>query len=167
MHLTSGPRATWVLAALGGFTLAVAMLVYMADRDPAAALLFPTIAALHGGPVFGALGAWLPSFVHPFAFSLLTAAVLPARSDWRLTACAAWGVVNVGFEVGQHPDVGARLADWLQSDGSASPLTRALSNYFVRGTFDVADIVAALLGAAAAAGVLCWMRGPLEKHHAS
>lgn len=166
MHVTARPCATWVLAALAGFALAVAMLVYMTDRDPAAALLFPALATLHGGPVFGSAGAWLPSFVHPFAFSLLTAAALPAQLGSRLAACAAWGAVDVGFEVGQHPDVGARLADWMQPDGSAFPLTRALSNYFVRGTFDGADIVAALLGAAAAAGVLCWMRGPLEKHHA-
>lgn len=166
MRVTAGPRANGVLAALGGFTLAVGMLVYMADRDPVHALLFPTFAALQSGPVFGALGAWLPSFVHPFAFSLFTAAALPARTGWRLAACAAWGVVDVGFEVGQHPDVGARLAEWLQPDGSASRLAQALSNYFVRGTFDVADIAASILGAIAAAGVLCWMAAFSENHHA-
>jgi hypothetical protein len=147
--------------------LAVGMLVYMADRDPVHAALFPTIAALHGGAVFGVLGAWLPSFVHPFAFSLFTAAALPAHLGWRLAACVSWGAVNVAFEVGQHPHVSASLADWLQSGDAPTWPAQALSNYFLRGTFDVADIGAALLGAAAAAGVLCWMRGPLEKHHAS
>jgi hypothetical protein len=62
------------LAAIGGFALLVGMLVYMADQDPARATLFPRIAALDA--LLGGPGAWLPSFVHPFAFSLLTAAAL-------------------------------------------------------------------------------------------
>ena len=65
-----------LLAAIGCFALSVGTLVYLTDRDPAQSVLFPTIAVLGTGPVFGTLGPWLPSFVHPFAFSLFTAASL-------------------------------------------------------------------------------------------
>ena len=35
-------------------------------------MLLPVWPRLGGGALFGPLGQWLPSFVHPFAFSLLT-----------------------------------------------------------------------------------------------
>lgn len=134
--------------------LAVGLLVYMADRVAAPPLLMPAFALLGTGALFGVLGQWLPSFVHPFAFGLLTAAVLPPRSAWRYGACAAWGAVNVAFEVGQHPSISTPLAAALHGAFGASPPARALANYFVLGTFDRGDIVAAVLGALAAAALL-------------
>jgi hypothetical protein len=143
-----------LLAAIGCVALAVGMLVYMADRNPAHALLFPAIAALGTGPLFGPLGSWLPSLVHPFAFSLLTAAARPPSASPAYRACIAWWAVNVAFEAAQHPQWSATLAAGLQNLlGRAAP-ARWLADYFLRGTFDVADIVAATAGALAAAGVL-------------
>jgi hypothetical protein len=143
-----------VLVAIGSLGLAVGLLVYMTDRDAAHAMLFPTIAALDTGPVFGVLGPWLPSFVHTFAFSLFTVAALPSRSAWRYRACAAWCAVNVAFEMAQHLHVSVRLAEALEGGFGPASLTRPLANYFLRGTFDVGDIAAATAGALAAAGVL-------------
>ena len=107
--------ATTVLAAIGGCAFAVGVLVYVADRNPAQAMLFPTIAAFHTGPFFGVLGPWLPSFVHPFAFSLLTAAALQRSVSPAYGACAAWWAVNIAFEVGQHPQISGGLTESLQS----------------------------------------------------
>jgi len=143
-----------LLVAIGSLGLAVGLLVYMTDRDAAHAMLFPAGAGLASGPIFGILGLCLPSFVHPFAFSLFTAAALPSRSAWRYGACAAWCAVNVAFEVGQHPQVNAPLAEALQGSFGPTLLTRPLANYFLRGSFDVGDIAAATAGALAAAGVL-------------
>jgi len=148
-----------MLVALGCAALALGWLVYLTDREASHALLVPTVAALAGGHWFGALGGSLPSFAHALAFSLLTAAALPPRSAWRYGACAAWFAVNVAFEVGQHAHVSARLADVLPAS--------FVTNYFVGGTFDGGDIVAALLGALAAAIVLRSMPAISENQHAS
>lgn len=153
-----------LLVGIGGFAFPVGMLVYMADRDPAHAMLFPRIAALDTGALFGALGAWLPSFIHPFAFSLFTAAALKRAASPAHGACAAWWAVNLAFEAGQHEQISGRLADGLQLVFGPTWLTRAVSNYFLRGTFDVGDIAAVTAGALAAAGVLVLAHHQVTRH---
>jgi hypothetical protein len=153
------------LAAIGCVVFALGLLVYLTDRDASKAALIPSVAWLAGSNVFGALGGWLPSLVHTFAFSLFTAAVLPGRSVPRYGICVAWFAVNVAFELGQHPLVSGRLAELLQGGLGGLPLTQPLASYFVRGTFDPGDIVAALLGALAAGAVLRLMhQGGKENH---
>ncbi len=162
-------RIPWVapavLVAIGSLGLSVGLLVYMTDRDAAHAMLFPTIAALETGPVFGVLGPWLPSLVHTFAFSLFTVAALPARCAWRYGACAAWCALNVAFEMAQHPQISARLAQALEDGFGPTSLARPLANFFLRGTFDGGDIVAAIVGAIAAAAVLRLMDRTRETDH--
>jgi hypothetical protein len=146
------------LVSLGGLALALGMGVYMSERNAAGVTLLPTIAVLHTGPLFGAIGQSLPSFVHPFAFSLFTAAAMGPTGSPAYRACAGWWAVNVAFEMGQHPQVSVVIARALyDADGDTWPmwLTRPLSNYLLRGTFDVGDLAAATGGALAAAGVLC------------
>jgi len=126
----------------------------------------PALAALTGSNLFGAFGLWLPSFVHPFSFSLFTAAVLPPASAPRHGVCVAWGAVNLAFEMGQHPRVSASLAELLQGSLGAMPLSQPLTRYFIDGTFDPGDIVAALLGALAASAVLHLVHRDLEHNHA-
>ncbi len=153
------------LAAIGCAVFALGLLVYLMDRDASKAALMPSVAWLAGSNAFGALGGWLPSFVHTFAFSLFTAAVLPERSVPRYGACVAWCAVNVAFEVGQHPLVSVRLAEVLQGGLGGVPFTLPLAGYFAHGTFGPGDIVAALLGALAAGAVLRLMhRGRKENH---
>ena len=156
--LVAGKRSHWAvpaaLAAIGAFAFVVGALVYAADRDPAHATLFSNSFALDSGPIFGVLGPWLPSFVHPFAFSLFTAAARQRCATPAYGACAAWWAVNIAFEAGQHAHISGRLAETLQFVFGHTWLTRALSNYFLRGSFDVADIVAATAGALVAAVVL-------------
>ncbi len=167
---TAANIETWrrpaILAAAGCLALAMGILVYLTDRDGSRAMLIPTIGALAGGNVFGALGQWLPSFVHPFAFSLFTAAALPPCPRPRYAACAVWCAVNVAFELGQHPLVRVRLAGALHDHFGRISLVRPLENYFLRGTFDVGDILAAALGALAAAGLLRLMQRWPQHHHA-
>ena len=142
------------LVVLGSIVFAIGLLVYLTDRDPSKAALIPTVAWLSGSNVFGLVGGWLPSFAHTFAFSLFTAAALPERAAPRYGACIAWFAINLAFEIGQLPVVSARLAEALHGVLSALPFSRLLANYFVQGTFDFGDIVAALLSALAAGVVL-------------
>ena len=158
---------TLLLAAIACFALALALVVYLADRDAARVMLMPKLGAHTGLNVFGAVGQWLPSFVHPFSFSLLTAAALPQRSVPRYGACIAWAAVNLAFEAGQHPWVSVRLASALQGELAGMPFSRPLARYFVRGTFDPGDVLAVLLGALAAAFVLRFVTRPRENARAS
>jgi hypothetical protein len=160
-------RRVFTLASIGSLALALGLLVYLTDRDPASAALIPSVAALAGLQLFGAFGPWLPSLVHPFAFSLFTAAALPPGSAWRYHACVFWGVVNLAFEFGQHPQFSAPLAKALQAHFGASSTARMVSNYLLRGTFDLGDIAAAVLGAVAAAVVLRLLQPLWESDHAS
>jgi hypothetical protein len=146
--------ATRGLAALGFSALSIGILVYVTDRDASHAVLIPAVAALSGSHLFGVLGQWLPSFVHPFAFSLFTAAAQPAQSRPAYGACLAWWAVNVAFEVAQYPGFSADVADALQRAAGPAWLTNAVSNYLLQGTFDVADLAAATGGALAAALLL-------------
>jgi len=136
----------------------------MTDRDPARATLFPAAAALHTGLIFGGIGQWLPSFVHPFAFSLFTAAAMRRSASPAYAACAAWWAVNIAFEAGQNEQISGRVAELLPlAPGDTWP-ARVLSNYFLRGSFDVGEMLAATAGALVAAGVLC-LAHRLETRH--
>jgi hypothetical protein len=148
--------------ALGIFALTLGLVVYLTDRDPAHAMLIPTVGTLSSRHPFGAVGGWLPTFVHALAFSLFSAAVLPPAPRPAYWACALWGGVDVAFEFGQHPLASAPLAETLQAAfGSLQP-AHWLANYFVRGTFDVGDLAAAVSGSLAAALALRWMHRPTE-----
>jgi len=146
--------------------LAIGVLVYLADRAASRSILMPNFGAHASLHAFGAVGLWLPSFVHSFAFSLFTAAALHPQVRPAFAACVAWGALNVLFEIGQHPRVSVHLADGLRRCEGWLPSAQSLSNYFVRGTFDPGDIVAAVLGAMAAAAVLHLTHRRVKVHHA-
>jgi len=162
----SRPTSSLVGALCGGLALAVGVLAYWTDRDPGRASLVPGVAMLAGLHLFGALGGWLPSFVHPLAFSLFSAAFLAKRPRAEYGACAFWFAVNAAFEVGQHPQVRRPLADAVRHGFAEGPVARAFENYFQRGTFDLGDLVAAALGAALAAFFLHCLRVHRENRHA-
>ena len=145
--------------AIGLVLLAVGVLLYLSDRQTSRALLIPAVQGLTGLHLFGAAGHWLPSFVHTFSFSLFTATALGPGSVPRHGACASWCLVNVAFEFGQHAQLKAHWADALQGGWAATPWVRPLAQYFLRGTFDVADVAAALTGAMAAAAALHFFAG--------
>lgn len=153
--VSSRRAATAILMASASFALALGVLVYLSDRQPSHATLIPAMFAFGTGSLFGVLGHWLPSFVHPFAFSLISAAMRAPSSAHTYGICAAWWSVNLIFEVGQHPLIRSTVVDRLQATFGDGLLTRPVSNYLLRGTFDVADLIAATLGALAAVLVLC------------
>lgn len=156
-----------ILVASGCAALALGLLVYAGDRGAVPGSLLPTAGALAGRHFFGPFGQWLPSFVHTFAFALFTAAALAPSPTPRYGACLAWGAVNVAFEIGQHPLLNTRLAELLQISFGDIPTTQALARYFVHGTFDPGDVVAALLGSLAAAAVLRITQNHREHPHAN
>lgn len=139
---------------VGSVALSAGVLVYLADRIASHAALIPSIAMLGGRHLFGTLGQWLPSFVHPLAFSLFTAAVLKPGVAAACGACTFWALVDVAFEVAQHPALTASWTAALHGGVGEWVIARSTFNYFLQGTFDPYDICAAMLGALAAGALL-------------
>ena len=139
---------------LAGLALVLGLLVYLADRRASGAMLLPRAAALGTGPLFAAAGAWLPSFIHPFAVSLLSAAALPRRDGPAYGAVVAWWAVDLTFELGQLPQFSTPIAQALQASLGSHEPAQALSRFLLYGRFDPADVMALTAGAMAAAGVL-------------
>jgi hypothetical protein len=166
----AGGSSRWlvpvILTTVGSLGLALGALVYATDRDSTHVILFPTFATLATGPVFGAVGQWLPSFIHPFAFSLLTSAAVRRSTSPAYGACAAWWAVNVVFELAQHPRLSERFAESVQGLFRQTWLSRALANYALRGSFHIDDLAAATAGALVAAGVLA-LAHRVEMRHES
>jgi hypothetical protein len=146
--------------------LAVGLLVYLSDREASRAVLQPSLAIPGLSHVFGLLGQWLPSFVHPLAFSLFTAAVLKPSTAARLGACAFWGAVNVAFELGQHAVFKPSLLEASQGWTGGWVATRAIVQYELRGTYDGMDLCAVALGVLAAPVLIGLAERSQESPHA-
>ena len=161
-------RLAWLLA-MAGIALCLGVLVYVAERSATHTLLLPRFAAMGRAPHLGAIAQWLPSFIHPFAFSLLSAAALRHRAASGhppYIVCALWWAVNMAFELGQHLRFSAPLADALQAGWGQYPPAAATAQYFLQGRFDWADIAALSAGALAAAAVLRLLHIGEDPHEA-
>ncbi len=119
------------LLALGIAALAFGVVVYVLDRPPGSVAFLPRALVRDGG-LFGPLAGALPTFLHTLAFASMTAAFLAPTSRALLAACAVWAAINLAFEVSQHPAFAAA------------------AGFGLYGSFDPYDMLAALLGAAAA-----------------
>jgi len=159
------------LVALAASMLVGGMLIYLLGRAPGSAWLLPVrwqidwqthlqgaAGAMQGADAgwVGSVGLWLPSFVHAFSFSVLTAWLLPHRPAWAARACGFWAVVDSLAEIGQHPSVAPSLAAAIAAALDGAPLATQLGRYFTRGSFDAADVMAGLAGCASAWLALRW-----------
>jgi len=135
--------------ALGSIWLGAGLVVYaLARPDTVHAILGATPVPRPRLPsTLVALLGPVPTLTHAAAFSLFTAAVLGARARW--IACGAWALIEIAFELAQQSSVSA----WLLAHGAALPFTvRA----YLAGTFDPADLLAAVAGA----GLALWSLTP-------
>jgi hypothetical protein len=134
----------------GTLSLIVGLLVYLVDRPAGGAyFLYRTSAAfsLHNtlpALLFGPFGGNLPTFIHVFSFSLLTAGLLACKKRGCQIVILSWLITECAFELGQKfvrisPDV-----------FNGVPVLENTGSFFVNGTFDSLDLVAATAGAAAA-----------------
>ncbi len=144
-------------AAVLAFLLGTA--VYVFDRPAGTAYLLPAWLSLQDSGVrpfgaFGAFGDSLPTLAHAFAFSLLTALVLPRGVGYAALACGGWALLETLFELGQHPSISPLLARAIGERFSGIPVLDHLVPYFSGGVFDGMDVLFGLLGALAAFGVL-------------
>jgi hypothetical protein len=143
------------LASIAGAAIAFGVAVYAFAR-PQPALFLPATwhrPLAHGLPT--ALLGVLPTFVHALAMPLLTAALLQPRRKAGLRAiCAAWCVVEIAFELAQHPRIGHALLNALPVDARSSALLAPFGHFVRSGRFDALDVATALLASMVACAIL-------------
>lgn len=142
------PQPSTVRVLLGMFLLTVGTGVYLLGRSwqhIAIADLVPLTRV--PSATFGALGDSLPSFAHVCAFALLTAALVDGGRRLNQLICLGWLLVNVAFELGQHPKFAASVANAVPGWFRHVPILNQTPTYFLGGTFDPLDLLFATLGA--------------------
>lgn len=140
-------------ATLAIMAMMAGWVVYAVDRPAPQVYLLPSVLAFSDSSrnFFGAIGASLPSFLHVFAFSLLTAAVVASRTPRAAAIIAgAWCGTDLLFELGQHPALSAFIDASLPSWFASVPVLENVGPYFLRGSFDATDVAATVMGAALA-----------------
>jgi hypothetical protein len=136
------------ILALAIGALCVGVLVYLLDRQADFVYFLPASLSLHNqtGSVFGTIGDYLPTFIHVYAFILLTAVVAVPSLINLIPVCVAWFTIDSLFEVAQlHPIaqwVGAHTPAWF----NGIPFIENTADYFLMGTFDVFDLISIAAG---------------------
>lgn len=143
--LLCGLAAYWVGRPAGS--------VYALSRLPA----FPRVVDCGSCRV---LADYLPDFVHPYAFILLTVAGV-AWSGRRATGmiCIGWAAVDTLFEVGQHPGISGYVAAAIPRWFDRVPVLESARGFFVVGRFDWHDVLAIALGSTLAWATVALVRG--------
>lgn len=134
---------------LGIVGLGLGILIYLLDRPADLVYFMPDNHPYFTGymTVFGGLGQHLPTFLHPFSFSLITAGVLACRS----TLCIAlislgWFAINIIFELGQATTTSTWLMEYIPTWFDGIIVLENTTNYLQYGTYDPKDILSIAIG---------------------
>jgi hypothetical protein len=141
-------RRTRVIQIVTGFSaLLLGTLVYLLDRNPGSVYFIPSWLSLsiNAKSIFGGIGNYIPTFVHPFAFVLLTTAFVEAKKQNILLICLTWLAIDGLFEFAQIKDVAQWLVTFVPAFNNI-PILENTRNYFAHGTFDILDIASIVLG---------------------
>jgi hypothetical protein len=145
-------KATILQSAAALFALLVGLLFYILSRPADSVYLFTlfSYSPTHYSNLFGVVGEWLPSFIHTYAFILLTVLVVGSGPRVIIISSLFWVGIGWLFEWGQHTVVSVHLVTHMPEWFSTIPVLENSANYFLYGTFDPLDLAAVVVGALAA-----------------
>lgn len=141
---------------IGSVVLLLGIAVYLFGRPAWQFTLLPDFLFIQwlSTDSLGQFGGSLPSFLHVFGFSVLSAGIIAISKKAYIFICSLWALINILFEILQSDlflfqnvhtilgkQTGAYIVNWLQ-------------NYSFNAVFDYYDILAILLGAMSAYWVL-------------
>ena len=138
----------WRQVALGSLALGLGIVLYLVDRPASETYFVPESLSLfsHGSTVFGSLGQHMPTFLHVFAFCLLSSGILDCNKRCALLVCGFWLCLDGLFEIAQHDAIAERLVPWVPDWFNGIPILENTANYFSRGHFDPLDLASIVLG---------------------
>ena len=146
------PRSRIIQAASAAIVLLVGVFVYLLDRQADSVYFMAHWMAWgeNSGPFFGAIGNHLPTFVHVYAFILLTAIFVKQPRVYALPICLFWFTIDSLFEVAQITTFAQWIAQHIPYWVHKIPFLENTSHYFLSGTFDMLDILSIMAGTLAA-----------------
>jgi hypothetical protein len=132
--------------------LGVGVLVYVFDRQAEFVYFLPDWLSLHtqAGSIFGSIGDYLPTFIHVYAFILLTVIVAVPAITKLIPVCLAWFTLDTLFEVAQIDAIARWIAMHTPSWFNGIPFLENTADYFLMGTFHVFDLASIAMGTLAA-----------------
>jgi hypothetical protein len=150
--MNSSVRRSTIQGVFAFASLAIGACVYFFDREPAAVYFMQHWLSKEDTmpSVFGWLGNHLPAFLHVYAFTLLTIAVVKPSRVCAIVICASWFVVDSLFELGQAAALAQKIASHVPSWFDGVPFLENTSSYFINGTFDPVDLCSIAIGSLAA-----------------
>ena len=95
-------------------------------------------------------GDYLPTFIHVYAFILLTVVVAAPCGPRILYVCFGWFILDSLLEVAQKDPIAHWIALHTPHWFSGIPFLENTANYFLFGTFDVLDLLSIAAGTTAA-----------------
>jgi hypothetical protein len=142
----------WKQILIGALALGLGVALYVLDRSPTQTYFLPdTLSLFSATPsVFGVLGNHLPTFLHAFAFCLISAGVLDCKRRGALVICLFWLFIDGAFEIGQHPIASEIIIPMIPKLFFDIPVLDNTADYFAQGRFDPVDLISILLGAVCA-----------------
>lgn len=99
---------------------------------------------------WGGIGESLPSFVHVYAFILLTAVVTAPPVTRLILLCLAWFSLDTLLEIAQIHSIAIWIARHTPAWFSGIPFLENTTWYFLSGTFDIRDLLSIGVGTLAA-----------------
>ena len=132
--------------------LCVGVLLYAVDRQHDHVYFLPAWIPANNSSsgVFGTLGNYLPTFIHVYAFILLTVAVVAPAANKIIPICLAWLSLDSLFEVAQIDPLARWIAQHAPAWFSGIPFLENTAGYFMFGTFDWLDLLSIVAGTIAA-----------------
>lgn len=141
---------------IGTIVLLVGLFIYVFDRHFIPLFPIPNVIKLvEGTPqLFGSFSNFLPSFIHVFSFSLITASIIGCGKMSYLYVCMFWGMVNLLLELGQAPWIYEWIQPMISPWNDKNLIILYLDSYLKNGVFDILDVLSILFGALMAYKVL-------------
>jgi hypothetical protein len=156
-HSTQSKSINKVQILIGIAGLFAGTLVYLIDRPPDQTYFVSwskiTVGLFDAHPnVFGAVGNYLPDFLHVFSFILITAGLLACQKAGCIIICLSWFTVDFVFELFQKFNTVPLkiIPGWFKG----IPFLENAESYFSRGTFDIFDLMAIATGSVIAYFIL-------------
>lgn len=136
------------LLLIGMIALIAGTLEYLLNRQVGSTHFLLRYESLHAffyelPNFYGELGLYVPTFFHPLAFSLMSAAFVAGKKS-KVMLCIAWLGIDLLFEIGQT--FGPELVDYLPQSFTTVPIIRDFVDFLMYGTFDIYDLVSISLG---------------------
>ncbi|MCG6935768.1 MAG: hypothetical protein ACK2U1_02955 [Anaerolineales bacterium] len=151
-----------ILAAISA--LLVGLSVYLFDRQPETVYLISNwfVFKVESGPIFGAMGQYLPTFLHVYAFTLLTVVVFSQSRQQIQIICIGWLTIDSLFEIAQIDFIAHSISNHLPGWFVGVPFLENTADYFLLGTFDVFDLLSIAAGSLAAYLTIILSKGAPE-----